>query len=72
MADDRRCTALAIALGALAAVALFALAWVVAERRGDGGAGEPAAAARTAVLLAINDTYRIEGLAGGREGGLAR
>ncbi len=28
--------------------------------------------ARTAVLLAINDVYRIEGVEGGRQGGLAR
>lgn len=55
----------AIALWLLALFALVVLAGALVERL-RGGAG------REAVLLAINDVYRIEGVENGTRGGLAR
>ncbi len=72
----RRC--FPVAPAALVAV-LFALTACVsgtspdaAKTAPNGSNTAPPARARTAVLLAINDVYRIEGVEGGRQGDLAR
>ncbi len=59
------------ALVALCGIALFAACTSSAPPTPQGLAPAPSKA-RTAVLLAINDVYRIEGVEGGNQGGLAR
>jgi 2',3'-cyclic-nucleotide 2'-phosphodiesterase (5'-nucleotidase family) len=54
------------------AAALLALPFLIACASGRPVKPSPAGRERTAVLLSINDVYRIEGVEGGKVGGLAR
>jgi 2',3'-cyclic-nucleotide 2'-phosphodiesterase (5'-nucleotidase family) len=69
----RLCTAIVCLLDTLALSLLASCASSSARAPVEAGSARPAAAAlRTAVILAVNDVYRIEGVERGTVGGIAR